>query len=276
MLSSISRSAVRLASHNNLEMLSKAAHSLPFAAQRAAAAPLPALSVLSRSFATVLTRAQKESNPVQCPGSSPRASSSLEARLLDMRTIMPPPFSRMADHMLQMQREMDSLMGAFGMPSSLMTDPWDIFDRAAAPLAARRGVGLGRMIPLDVSEDDKCYKVTAEVPGFDKSEIKVSLSEDGLLTMTGAHEEGSLAGAEVGKEGEAATKAEGEAAKEGGPPSRVPIRPRSRRHSFTQSIQLPEGVDLAAVTATTHHGVLTVRIPKVPEQAPKVRMVPVA
>ncbi|GIL51273.1 hypothetical protein Vafri_7109 [Volvox africanus] len=98
----------------------------------------------------------------------------------------------MADHMLQMQREMDSLMGAFGMPSSLMTDPWDIFNRTAAPLVARRGVGgLGRMVPLDVSEDDKCYTATAEVPGFDKSEIKVSVSEDGVLAMTGAHEEGS-------------------------------------------------------------------------------------
>lgn len=75
--------------------------------------------------------------------------------------------------MLQMQREMDSMMGAF-MPSSLMaTDPWDIFDRAVAPMVARRAGVLGRVVPLEVTEDDNSYTVTAEVPGFEKKDLKV-------------------------------------------------------------------------------------------------------
>ncbi|GLI61985.1 hypothetical protein VaNZ11_004552 [Volvox africanus] len=161
----------------------------------------------------------------------------------------------MADHMLQMKFEMDSLMGAYRIPSPLRTD---------------------RMVPLDVSEDDKCYMVAAEVPGFHKSEIKVSLSEDSVLTMTGAHGDGSLAGAEIRKDGEAASKEEGGAMKQSGTPGNVPISACSRCHSFIQSIQLPEGVDLAAVTATIHKGPLTVWIPKVSEQVPKVRDIPVA
>jgi hypothetical protein len=42
----------------------------------------------------------------------------------------------MADQMLHIQRQMDSLMGAFRMPrSTLLSDPWDFFERPAAPLA---------------------------------------------------------------------------------------------------------------------------------------------
>ncbi len=86
---------------------------------------------------------------------------------------------RMADHMFQMQREMDAVMNALGLP-----DPFgmDLFERAAAPLVARRAPGAlagsplaaaARLVPLEVEEDDKGYTVTAEVPGFDKNEIKV-------------------------------------------------------------------------------------------------------
>ncbi|GIL75395.1 hypothetical protein Vretimale_8035 [Volvox reticuliferus] len=275
---SVSHRFLSLAKHGPGAMFCAISNRLPFAASTARYPTAAPFQPPARSF---LTRAQKESSQPQDAGaqqSKPEGGSQLQSRpsqgelsMMPFGAMMPVPFRRMADHMLQMQREMDSLMGAFGMPSSLMTDPWDIFDRAAAPLAARRGVGLGRMIPLDVSEDDKCYTVTAEVPGFDKSEIKVSLSEDGVLTMTGAHQEGSLAGAEVGKEGEAATKAEGEA----GQP-RV-VKGGSRRYeSFVRSIQLPDDADMGAITANTQHGVLAVRIPKTARPAPKVREIPLA
>lgn len=80
--------------------------------------------------------------------------------------------------MAQMQREMDSLLGAFGMPS-LLADPFDVFDRTAvAPLLARRaaaplGGALSRLVSLEISDDDKGYTITAEVPGFQKNDIKV-------------------------------------------------------------------------------------------------------
>ncbi|GIL51277.1 hypothetical protein Vafri_7117 [Volvox africanus] len=268
-----------LAKHAPGAMLCAISNRLPFAASTARYAKAAPFQPPTRSF---LTRAQKESShPQDASAQQPNSEggSQLQARspqgdlsMMPLGTIMPVPFRRMADHMLQMQREMDSLMGAFGMPSSLMTDPWDIFDRAAAPLVARRGVGgLGRMVPLDVSEDDKCYTVTAEVPGFDKSEIKVSVSEDGVLTMTGAHEEGSLSGAEVSKDEEAASKKEGEA----GQP-RV-VKGGSRRYeSFVRSIQLPDDADMGAITANTQHGVLALRIPKTAKPASKVREIPVA
>ncbi|GLI61979.1 hypothetical protein VaNZ11_004545 [Volvox africanus] len=268
-----------LAKHITGAMLCAISNRLPFAASTARYATSAPFQPPTRSF---LTRAQKESSqPQDANVHQPESEggSQLQARppqgdftMMPLGTMMPVPFRRMADHMLQMQREMDSLMGAFGMPSSMMTDPWDIFDRAAAPLVARRGVvSLGRMVPLDVSEDDKCYMVTAEVPGFDKSEIKVSLSEDSVLTMTGAHEEGSLAGAEVRKDGEAASKEEGGA----GQPRAV--RGGSRRfESFVRSIQLPDDADMGAITANTQHGVLAVRIPKTAKPAAKVREIPVA
>lgn len=101
----------------------------------------------------------------------------------------------MADHMFQMQREMDAVMNAFGLP-----DPFgpDLFERAAAPLVARRAPGAlagspmaaaARLVPLEVEEDDKGYTVTAEVPGFDKNEIKVRASSvrDSWVRGCGLH-----------------------------------------------------------------------------------------
>jgi HSP20 family molecular chaperone IbpA len=87
----------------------------------------------------------------------------------------------MADQMLHMPREMDSLMGAFGVPrSTLLSDPWDFFERPAAPLAAtrracRRLPAASRLGLLEAAEDPEGYTLTAEVPGFDKKDIKVSL-----------------------------------------------------------------------------------------------------
>ncbi|GLC49186.1 hypothetical protein PLESTB_000191700 [Pleodorina starrii] len=290
LLSSLTRRFVPLAKPSNVAMLcSVVSHRLPCAAaataRRAAVAPFPAPCLVPTR--SLLARAQKEptqpqpesGNQQQQPGGGsqlqPRSSqqggelSSMPfgGDLMELRTMMPTPFRRMADHMLQMQREMDSLMGAFGMASPLaMTDPFDIFDRAAAaPLVARRAGALGRPVALDVSADEQGYTVTAEVPGFDKSEIKVSLSEDGFLTMSGSHEEASTMGGD--KEAKEGGDKAGEGLARGG----------SRRFaSFVRSIQLPDDADVGGISATTQHGVLTVRIPKAEKPAPKVREIPVA
>lgn len=182
----------------------------------------------------------------------------------DLSVMMPPPFRRMTDHMMQMQREMDSMMGAFGLPS-VMSDPFDLMDRAAlAPLLSRRGgaqlglpAGLGRLVPLQVEEDDQGYSLTAEIPGFNKNEIKITLSEDGMLTMSGEHQE---AEEDKSSSGDKTAKP-----------------PKSRRYTtFVRSIQLPEDAEVEGIKASTEHGVLSVHIPKNPKPAPKTREIPIA
>ncbi len=99
----------------------------------------------------------------------------------------------------------------------------------------------------------------------------MSLSEDGVLTMTGRHEEASPPAAAEGAEAD-----EGEAGKAKQRTATTTAGGFRRYASFSRSVQLPDDVDAAGITATTQHGVLTVRIPKVPKPAPKVREIPVA
>ncbi|KAG2500590.1 hypothetical protein HYH03_001358 [Edaphochlamys debaryana] len=203
----------------------------------------------------------------------------------ELVSLMPMPMRRMADHMFQMQREMESVMGALGMAPlgshpllgpSLLADPFDaFFDRAVtAPALARRSEaalglpagGLRRAVALEWEEDDQGYTLSAEVPGFDKSEIKITLSEDGTLTMTGAHSEGTEPEAKAAE----AAKAEGQAE------AKAPAVRRRSYASFVRSVLLPPDADRGGIQASSDKGVLTLRIPKLQAPQPQVKEIPVA
>jgi HSP20 family protein len=103
----------------------------------------------------------------------------------------------------------------------------------------------GLTIPkVDVTEGDKEFTVTAEVPGYAKEEIKVEV-ENGRLSLHAEHKE------------------EKEEKKEH-------YHLRERRYgSFTRTFGLPENVDAEKIEAKVKDGVLTVSIPKVEETKPK-------
>ncbi len=75
-------------------------------------------------------------------------------------------------------------MGAVGMPrSTLLSDPWDFFERPAAPMAAtRRASGwppaASRLAVLEAVEDPEGYTLTAEVPGGVRQEGHQGASVD--------------------------------------------------------------------------------------------------
>lgn len=102
---------------------------------------------------------------------------------------------------------------------------------------------------------------------------QVTVSEDGMLTMTGTHQDeatttttATTAGTATATLTEEGDKAKGEMA-----------RPRSRRFaSFVRSVSLPDDADRSGISATTQHGVLCVRIPKTPVPQPKVHEVPIS
>lgn len=97
---------------------------------------------------------------------------------------------------------------------------------------------------VDVTEGEKEFTVTAELPGYTKEEIKVEV-ENGRLSLRAEHNE------------------EKEEKKEH-------YHLRERRYgSFVRTFGLPENVDAEKIEAKTKDGILTLTIPKVEEVTPK-------
>lgn len=92
--------------------------------------------------------------------------------------------------------------------------------------------------PIDVTEDDKNYKVRAELPGFNKEDISVSVTGDQVSIS-----------AETKKEKEE---------KKG---SQVVLR-ECYYGRQSRSFTLPQGVDDAKTTARYEDGVLSLTLPK--------------
>jgi len=105
-----------------------------------------------------------------------------------------------------------------------------------------RGVpSLGIASPaVDLAEDDKTYRITAELPGMTEKDIDVNLSGD-TLTIKGEKRE------------EKEEKAKNYYL--------------SERHygSFQRSFVLPDGIDRDKIDASFSAGVLTLTLPKTPE-----------
>lgn len=96
---------------------------------------------------------------------------------------------------------------------------------------------------LNVSETDKSFDVSVELPGMSKEEFEISL-EDHVLTISGERK--------IHKEEEEGRKFH---------------RVESRYGRFSRSLPLPNVVDREGVTANYDNGVLNIRIPKSKEKA---------
>lgn len=93
---------------------------------------------------------------------------------------------------------------------------------------------------VDVTEDDKAYKITAELPGIEEKNIEVTVSGD-MLTLKG---EKRYEKEEKDKNRYMSERAYG---------------------SFQRSFLLPEGVDRDKIAADLAKGVLTITLPKTAE-----------
>lgn len=132
-----------------------------------------------------------------------------------------------------LRREVDHLFEDFG--HDFWRRPFRSlggFERAWQRLAATP--------PVDVSETDKAYEVTAELPGMDEKNIEVNVAHGGL-TIKGEKKE------------------EKEEKKKD--------YYVSERHygSFERYFSLPDGVDADKIEATFKNGVLKVMLPKTAE-----------
>jgi HSP20 family protein len=110
---------------------------------------------------------------------------------------------------------------------------------------------LGAFSPsVDVSENDKQVKVTAELPGIDEKDIDVSLNKDSLTIK-------------------------GEKKEEKEEKKKDYYRMDRSYGSFSRTIPLPVEVDVDKVKAEFRKGVLTVTMPKTAEAIKETKKIPI-
>jgi HSP20 family protein len=109
----------------------------------------------------------------------------------------------------------------------------------------------GGTVPVDIYEKEGSLFVCAAVPGVSPEDLEVSLEEN-VLTIKGE------------------TKQNWETTEN----TKV-YRREQRYGSFTRSIRLPDNVMLDQTEAEFNNGFVTIRIPKVQEQRPEAKRIPV-
>src|SRR5271169_4994745 len=127
--------------------------------------------------------------------------------------------------------EMDRLFDRFGFPS--LRRMFDIEP-------AWRSSFSFSMPAIDMSEDEKAYKISAELPGIDAKDIDVSVSGDMVVLKGEKRPEKE----EKDKNYHFSERAYG---------------------SFQRAFELPESVDRNKVAADFSKGVLTITLPKTTE-----------
>ena len=116
-------------------------------------------------------------------------------------------------------------------PSSKMWDPFREFFGTVTRSAA-----------TDIKETDDAFRIDTELPGYDKSEISVSVKE-GVLTIRAEHK-----GERESDEGF--------------------VRRERAWETVERSFEV-SGVDTSAIRAAYVNGILTVTLPKLPEIIPE-------
>jgi len=129
--------------------------------------------------------------------------------------------------------EMDRLFDRFGFPSLRRVFDMEPSWRPASSFSFSAPA-------IDMSEDGKAYKISAELPGIDPKDIDVSLSGDTLVLK-----------GEKRQEKEQKDK-------------NYHFSERSYG-SFQRSFQLPTSIDRDRVAADFSNGVLTITLPKTVE-----------
>ncbi len=116
-------------------------------------------------------------------------------------------------------------------------DTFDAMDRMMNNYFGNDTLETTHGMKTDVLEDEKSYKLEAELPGFNKEDIHVDM-KDGVLTIAAAHNENK--DEKTGKY----------------------IRRERRSSSYQRSFRVQEGVTPEDISAKYENGVLTLTVPK--------------
>ncbi|GBD07238.1 Spore protein SP21 [bacterium HR21] len=120
----------------------------------------------------------------------------------------------------------------------------ELFDELDRSMPVR--FELGSFSPrVDISEDERNVYIQAELPGVAKEDVKVTISEDRVLTIRGEKKQ--------------ERKVE----------ERNFLRVERTFGSFSRSFMLPENVKIDEIDAKFENGVLTITLPKAEPSKPK-------
>jgi len=135
--------------------------------------------------------------------------------------------------------------------TSLLTwDPFRELNRVGHWLDGQLDESDMSSFPVDVREEATSYIVEANLPGWSKEDVQITL-ENNLLTITAEKTE---------EKTETKNDAEGE----------VNYHIRERRlGKISRAFSMPEDIDPAKVQATMSNGVLTVTLEKVEVEPPR-------
>jgi len=133
----------------------------------------------------------------------------------------------------EIDRLFERFDGGIGLPSMRR-----VFD--FAPFSLSAGSFDVNVPAVDLSEDDKAYKVTAELPGLDEKKIDVSLSGNRLILK-------------------------GEKRREKEEKDKNHYISERSYGTFQRAFELPDNIDRDKVAAVFENGVLTVTLPKTAE-----------
>lgn len=190
----------------------------------------PARPLFPASFKTRAAAGTEPQQPAGGAGNENKESKAV------VRGRMPPPAlyggsslfpGRVGQLFRQMEDEMNQMVRAFNM------------DTFAPPSFERLGESV-RMpaMAVDVKEEQGEYIVTADVPGLPKEAIKINVSPDRMLTISGERKH------EVEENEDAFHRVE------------------RAYGTFLRTFQLPNHVDTGSIKARCEHGVLTLHVPK--------------
>jgi HSP20 family protein len=135
------------------------------------------------------------------------------------------------------------LPSAFNRLSNLREEMDRLFDASFGPFFGSSASFSGWAPALDVYEDKDQFTMVAELPGFKKDQVEISLHQ-GALTISGERKQESQ-GKEEGL--------------------------RSERYfgRFQRTVTLPAEVNAEGVRATLQDGILKIELPKVEDAKPK-------
>ena len=147
------------------------------------------------------------------------------------------------DPFLRLREDVDRVFDGFfrGWPAMRGFDP-----------GTPAGLAGGDLTPvIDVSETDKSYEISVELPGLDEKDVEVSLRDD-VLTISGEK------------------RSEREEKKKG-----YYLSERSYG-SFQRAFRLPDDVRADKIEAEMHKGVMSISLPRSVSAKPKQRRIAIS
>jgi HSP20 family protein len=165
-----------------------------------------------------------------------RASAFRRDPFVAMAPFCSPAFmGRLEQYMNELQGELEGI----GKDAARECNDWS---------GTSSGASEGRL-SLDISEDEVAYWLKVDVPGMTREDIQLKVTDDRLLVISAERKPETADDASESKDGF--------------------VRKERRFGKFGRSLRLPKNIDVAGITAEAKDGVMTVSLPKNPEEAPR-------